>query len=178
MRILLTILFLLLAQNVTAQTRLGTPLNLSWNYTLADITAGTVVRFEVRVDTGSYVNTGLPPTAVNYVFPLPTAALTVGNHVAAVRACSLKECGLEATVLFTVLATLPATPANPRVSPGSTVPNENLIELVKAYALVAADHHITNSELIELATSYRGPVPPTRESVFNHIDAQIILRHQ
>ena len=178
MKYLVLILTLLIPSQLMAQHRLGSPVEVAWDYTLANVTAGAVTRFEVKLDAGPWVNTGLPPTAITYVYVLPAIGLTVGNHTAHVRACSLVECNLEPSPLatFTVIRAVPAPPTNLRVQPGTQlVSNERIFELIQSYTLVVRDEPIRENELIQLIQAYRGPIPPTYNNVMDHLDATLLL---
>lgn len=120
---LLVVALLSLSAPVAAQPQefiLGTPVLSLWDFTLAALAIGPVVRFEGQLDATPVVNTGLPPNATSYSYPWPQAALTVGTHTAQIRACSSRGCGPWDAKTFTVVAPLPPGVINHRLVPGST----------------------------------------------------------
>jgi hypothetical protein len=75
-----------------------------------------VTRFELRVDSGAWVDVGKPAAtgAANTVqFALP--AMTVGPHTLTARACNAAGCSAASTGLNVVMVIIPGVPANPRI---------------------------------------------------------------
>jgi len=177
---LIILMLLAFSINANAQYRLGSPVEATWDYTLADVTAGLVTRFEVRLNSGAWVNTGLPPTATSYVYVLPAIGLTVGTHTVSVRACSaVPECNLPiaaTTITFTVISPIPKPPTNFKVQPGTTlVSNERIFEIVNSYSLIVRAEPIRDNELIQLAQNYKGPIPPTFDAIMDYLDATLLI---
>lgn len=163
---------------LSAQHRLGAPVEASWDYTLADVTLGGVIRFEVKLDGGPWVNTGLPPNATSYVYVIPALGLTVGPHTAYVRACNSQECSAEPSpnFVFTVVRPIPVVPKNFKVQPGTViVSNERILQIARAYTLLVREEELRENELVILAQRYRGPIPVTLESLMAHLDNQLLL---
>jgi hypothetical protein len=75
-----------------------------------------VTRFEVRVDTGAWVDIGKPTAsgAANTV-QVPLPAMTVGPHALTVRACNAAGCSVASAPVNVVMVAIPQVPANPRV---------------------------------------------------------------
>lgn len=103
---------LLFSGIAAAQTPVGQPFHLLWDWT------GPADNFEVQYDLGAYVNVGLPPVTAGTYTLLGDPKLT-GSHSAVVRACTLATgCTPDSnTVAFTVNlpAPVPGAPTNLRI---------------------------------------------------------------
>ena len=97
------LVLLLLPQIGYAQSPEATILHkFAWDYPDEWIDDFSIVRFEIRIDGGVAVIVGMSKLSDlpgSYAAPVP--AMTVGQHLLEVRACSLTRCGLwSAPLLF------------------------------------------------------------------------------
>ena len=108
----LPLLFVLYAAPAVAQT----PVTGANQIAFDQSDYANVTRFEVRVDTGAWVDIGKPPasTAANTV-QVPLPAMTVGPHALTVRACNAAGCSAASVPVNVVMVAIPQVPANPRV---------------------------------------------------------------
>lgn len=108
----LLLALLALASPAAAQTPVTTANHIAFDQS----DYANVTRFEVRVDTGAWVDIGKPAatgTANTVTTPLP--AMTVGPHTLTVRACNAAGCSAASTGINVVMVAIPQVPANPRV---------------------------------------------------------------
>jgi hypothetical protein len=162
-------------QTTPPSFRLGTVLHVEWDYTAADITEGAVSRFEVRVDTGAWVNTALtiPSATGTYKYLLPASSLTLGTHAVSVRACNTAECGNAASTSLTITPLLPRAPGNPRIVPATTpVSLEVAVEMAHAYSTLVQLRRLNDQEMATLAGRYTYPL--TRGHVIQFMDEQLV----
>jgi hypothetical protein len=99
--IVISLIILLTSSQLIAQAQLKAV----WDY--PDLEIGTIARFEVKIDDGTYESIGIPsqqtlpttlPGAHSYVYVIPFTVQ--GTHVIAVRACDAVECSFDATVPY------------------------------------------------------------------------------
>ena len=157
MKKLLVALILLVPSTVLAQT--VWPVNeqrrLGWDFTQADIDFSQTSRFEVQLDNGNWVDTGLPVLPPGtYIWPIPQ--LTIGTHIARVRACNANQCGPEATVNFTLVAILPPTPSNLRILPSQQVSIPQALQLAESVSYIYRLQNLSIPEINYLAANYHG----------------------
>lgn len=112
--------FLLLSSVAFAQPQNATPTSrFQWAMPIADVNAGLITRFELKIDDGPFAAIGMATndggSGANILFSHPIPALTVGNHTAIVRACNVSGCGPESAPLTFVLVILPSAPQNFRI---------------------------------------------------------------
>jgi hypothetical protein len=116
------ILLAVVLQSAEFETRAGAPVVLAWNYDDLSCTGcdgGPIVRFDVRVDDGPYLDAGLPETEPGtFMFSVPTELLPTGWHTLWVRACNASECSGESGVRLRVRGRLPSSPTDTRLSSG------------------------------------------------------------
>jgi len=177
MKVFLIVCALLIPSIASGQYRLGSPVEATWDYTLADVTISGVLRFEIKIDNGPWVNTGLPPTATSYAYVIPAVSLPVGSHTVFLRACNSQECNEEPSpsIPFTVIRAVPKPPTNLKVQPGTVlVSNERILQLVQSYTLLIREEPIRENELVYLVTRYRGPIPPTYNDVMDYLDVNLL----
>lgn len=96
-----------LAASASAQTQVTSAQSFAWDYPAADIV--TVSRFEIKVDTGSYLDAGKTPlsnVANSYYYQIP--AMVSGNHQVVARACNIAGCSVDTPpLLFVFVAGVP-----------------------------------------------------------------------
>ncbi len=94
--------------------------HLAWDHPTSEVSAQIVTRFEVRYDSGPWVDVGMvphasgpttPPTHSSFASPVP--ALVPGPHTAVVRACNVTACTESAALSF-VFDVIPTAPSGLR----------------------------------------------------------------
>jgi hypothetical protein len=109
-------LVLLVVLVCTLQLDAQTNLRAIWDY--SDVELPTINRFEVKVDTGNWVDIGIPAPEVfsttlaghhSYVFIL--TSVSNGPHAFYVRACDATQCSFEVSSPYKLIG----PPKNPRV---------------------------------------------------------------
>lgn len=178
MKVLVLVCALLIPSIAQAQYRLGAPIEAAWDYTLADVTTGGILRFEFKLDAGPWVNTGLPPNATSYVYVIPALGLTVGSHTAQVRACNTQECSPEPspTITFTVIRPIPKPPVNFKIQPGTVLADTQMIfDMGNAYSMLVNGKNLNNGDWNHLYNTYKGIIPVTLDSLMGHLDSQLLL---
>jgi hypothetical protein len=109
---------------VLAQPAPTRPAVFLFDYATAQIAADGVNRFELQIDGGAWTDVGrtaaasqegAPTGVVFYEARVP--ALTVGGHVAAVRACNAVECSDPVSLKF-IISIRPAPVSNLRIGGG------------------------------------------------------------
>jgi hypothetical protein len=93
-----------------------------FDYKDSDLSAGSVVRFEMAVDAGTFSSIQIPAKqndsqtpagSSTYVVAIP--ALVTGPHTVSFRACNAQVCGDASAPFSFVLAVKPATPSGTRI---------------------------------------------------------------
>ena len=94
----------------------------AFDYKTTDLTASAVVRFELQVDGGAWVNVNIPATSDDaqtpvgsHSYAVPIPALVTGNHTVSFRACNVQLCSDPMTPFAFTLAVKPPTPAGLRI---------------------------------------------------------------
>lgn len=106
---------LLAALLIVQQARL-----LAWDHPTSEVQAQIVTRFEVRYDSGPWVDVGMVPhpsgpatPSSHSAFSSPVPALVPGSHTASVRACNVTAC-TESPILSFVFDVQPTSPSGLR----------------------------------------------------------------
>jgi hypothetical protein len=166
-------LALLLAAPLEAQIRVGDALVFQWTYTQAQIDSGQVAKFQVQIDTGEWVDSGLtvlPPRTYDYELPAQSA----GDHVVRARACNANECGAALVVPYSIWSAIPEAPGGGKVVPKTTVVSiEQSRHLADAFRYALTLTRFDEPEFLKLATEYvsgEWPLPPTRGSVLTFLE--------
>ncbi len=99
----------------SSATYAQTPTYFTWDYPDVDIT--NVVKFQVKVNTGSYIDVGIPnqelladTTPANHTYRW-TIPATLTQATLSVRACNSLECSVDASTSFKLIG----PPGNPRI---------------------------------------------------------------
>ncbi len=176
---------LLCTAPVAAQIRVGQPVPAEWDYDQAQIDCkygdppiecegGPVTRFEYKLDTGEWIDTGLPALPPGkYEFIVPKGSATKGVHDFRVRACNTVLCGDGAMATYKVEALVPSKPRNLTIRvPAVALNIPQTRELADSYTYALRLSRLTDAELWALARLYDGPLPPTHESVLAFLDAR------
>lgn len=141
---------LLLVLLLEIQYPVDKTLHVEWDHDLINVT-----KFEVQVDSTSWVSVGL-----NKRYLLPP--LIVGSHIARVRSCNSVGCSSSLDVQFTILALVPTIPypPNPVIIP--TALNKEITwnqarEMTKAYYYLWRVRRLSSDGAELIVNSYAGP---------------------
>ena len=95
----------------------------AFDFVTADLATYSVTRFEMRVDTGTWVSVAIPTVANDTQTPAGSStyrvaipALTPGAHSVAFRACNSGGCGTASAPLDFTLVIVPPPPSGVRVA--------------------------------------------------------------
>jgi hypothetical protein len=144
---------------------LGAPLVAHWNASPDEVTAG-VQRYELRLDGGAFAAAGQSLPRSEYSAPLVQAALTVGQHTLAVRACNAAGCGVETPFVFIVVQPVPGPVPGVGVRPGQplAVNFNQAQDYARSWAYLVIDRYPTKQEMDGLVVRHGG-APLTKEAV-------------
>lgn len=93
-----------------------TPVTTANQYAVDQSDYANVTRFEIRVDTGAWVDVGKPAaTGAANTVTVPLPAMTVGPHTITIRACNAAGCSAASTGVNVVMVAIPQVPGNPRI---------------------------------------------------------------
>lgn len=107
------------AVNASAQVIASTGQSFGFDYKDADLTAAPVVRFEMQIDTNTFVSVGIPtdtlPITAGKTYKVSIPALVLGTHAVTFRACSVDVCGAIGNIVSFKFVLVPAEVFNVRI---------------------------------------------------------------
>ena len=94
------------------------PSAFEFDYLDADLTTGSVTRFEMQIDDGAWGSIGIPtdtaPISGGRTYRVPVPALVPGDHTVRIRACNVDVCSTAAVLTFRLIV-MPVAPTNLRI---------------------------------------------------------------
>jgi len=114
--------FLMVATSAQAQGQATPDQAFGFDYTTANFSTYSVLRFEMQVDAGPWTSVEIPPTANDAQTPtgantyrVAIPAMTPGSHTVNFRACNNTACGDPSTPMAFVLVVQPPAPTGARI---------------------------------------------------------------
>jgi hypothetical protein len=155
----------------------GTPLNLQWDYTDAQIPQAT--EFRVQIGTNPAVAAGTPTLGINtYTYAIPAAQLVAGTHTLTMMACNESGCSSLA-IQVRMRRPIPPPPGNGRVSPRqqahmtTPIPMDRAADVAIKYADLAYNVQLRPDQLGVVAQFHPPNVSPTPWSVIQAVDKAV-----